>query len=90
MSTLLIGYDLLRPRQEYGPLIQRLKTMGSWWHCLDSTWLLKTTLTTVQVRDQLMGLLDPNDRLLVIDVSGRARAWVGFSEECASWLRNNV
>ena len=40
MALLLIGYDLTRPGQNYPGLIEGIKELGSWWHCLDSTWLL--------------------------------------------------
>lgn len=90
MATLLIGYDLNRPVQNYAELIEKIKTYGLWWHCLDSTWLIKTTLTAAQVRDELMRLIDQNDELLVIDVTGRMWAAYGFDKQCGDWLANNI
>jgi hypothetical protein len=90
MSTLLVGYDLNKPGQQYAPLIEKLKGLGGWWHCLDSTWLISTTLTPVQLRDQLKPLIDVSDELLVIDVSGDQAAWRGFETKCSDWLVQNL
>lgn len=44
VPTLLIGYDLNAPGQDYGDLIEAVKASGARWHYLDSTWLVKTSL----------------------------------------------
>jgi hypothetical protein len=90
LRTLLVGYDLNKPIQNYGPLIARLKAFEVWWHCLDSTWLLKTDLTAVNVRDALRPLIDASDELLVLDVTSDPWAWIGFSGDCGAWFSNNM
>ena len=87
MATILIGYDLNRPAQNYEGLIDKIKGYGAWWHHLDSTWLVKTSKTPVQIRDDLVRIIDQNDELLVMDVSGDARAWHGFDASGSKWLR---
>lgn len=89
MATYLIGYDLNRPGQNYNELFEAIKAIGSWWHCLDSTWLVKSTLTAAQIRDIISPHMDGNDRLLVAAMSGEA-AWVGFSQDCSEWLKKNL
>ncbi len=90
MNTILVGYDLNKPGKDYATLIARLKSYGTWWHHLDSTWLLKTSLTAVQVRDQLKLLMDSSDELLVINVTGDAAAWNGFNQKGSDWLKQNL
>lgn len=51
MGTLLIGYDLDKPDQDYSDLIAAIKKLGAWWHHLDSTWLVKSDLTPKEARD---------------------------------------
>jgi len=88
MSTLLIGYDL-NNQKNYDGLIESIKSLGKWWHYLDSTWLVVTTQTPKEVRDRLNAYLDSDDELLVIDVTGRSRAWNGgFVESAQNWLSN--
>lgn len=91
MAKYMIGYDLIKPGQDYSDLFEAIKQLAqTWWHCLDSTWIVKTTLTVAQVRDQLQRHIDANDRLLVAELTG-VLAWTGsFTEECSNWLRQNM
>jgi hypothetical protein len=34
--------------------------------------------------------MDKNDELLVVNVTGDAAAWQGFTEKGQEWLRNNI
>jgi hypothetical protein len=92
MSTksLLIGYDLNQPGQDYSSLTKEIKELGSnWWHHLDSTWIVRTTKTVVEVRDLLRQHIDASDELLVVDLAGNG-AWWGFNEKGSSWLKENI
>lgn len=90
MPTLLVGYDLNRPGQDYTDLIASIKQAGAWWHHLDSTWLVKTSLSTTQLRDRLSGFLNAGDKLLVVDVTGDFWAGTGFAPRAYDWIRNNM
>lgn len=90
MATLMVGYDLKKPGQDYEELIQKLNSFPTHWHCLDSTWFVVESMTPTQLRDALSPLIDGNDALIVLDVSGDAGAWTGFSDQCSAWLVNNV
>lgn len=87
MATKLIAYDLNAPGQRYNDLIDAIKKLGLWWHHLDSTWLVKTSKTSVEVRDELKKYIDTGDELLVVDVTGDNRAWSGFNESGSKWLK---
>lgn len=89
MASILITYDLRAPGRNYNELYEGIKALGSWWHCLDSNWIVSTNLTTVQVRDRLAVYLDGNDKLLVVALAGQG-AWVGFDKECSDWLAQNL
>lgn len=90
VNTLMIGYDLIKPGKDYADVIAAIKHVSqTWWHCLDSTWIVKTNNTAEQVRDVLLQHVDANDRLLVATLSAPA-AWAHFSQECGDWLKNNL
>ena len=89
MKTYLIGYDLMKQGQDYNALIEEIKKIDDWWHCLDSTWIIKTNLTAEQIRDRLIPKIDSNDKLLVVRLRQEA-AWIGFQKECSDWLKNNL
>ena len=90
MKSYMIGYDLMSPGQDYQRLFDAIKAVGKgWWHCLDSTWIVKSDNTAEEIRDYLKPHIDSNDRLLVAHLSGEA-AWTGFDKDCSDWLRNTL
>jgi hypothetical protein len=64
MKAYLVSYDLDKPGQDYTKLIDRIKQYGAV-RVLKSQWALGTTLTAVQLRDDLKDYIDSNDRMLV-------------------------
>lgn len=90
MNTLLVAYDLNKTGQNYDDLIDALKSYSKWWHYLDSTWLIRTSGSAVNVRDDLKKHIDSNDELLVINVTGDAAAWAGFSAKASQWMKDNL
>jgi hypothetical protein len=90
MRTLLVGYDLNKPGQAYPQLWNKLESYPGYWHHLDSTWLIRAELTAVELRDELKQFLDISDELLVIDVTSKAAAWLGFNQRGSDWIHKNL
>ncbi|MEI6191079.1 MAG: hypothetical protein WCP24_01755, partial [bacterium] len=65
-----------------------LKSIGPWWHYLDSTWIVKSTLTPQQIYQRIgPGLLLQNDFILVIEiVPGNKFGWL--PQEAWNWINN--
>lgn len=93
MAAVLIGYDLnkeKKSRDGYAALIDAIKkNFASRWHCLDSTWIVITDKTSVQVHDLLKPHIDVDDELFVVKLT-RDAAWTGFTKNCSDWLKNNL
>lgn len=89
MKTYLIGYDLNKEGQNYNNLIAEIKKLGNWWHCLDSTFIIKSNNLSSVIRDHLSKFIDKNDKLLVARLTGEA-AWAGFDNDCSKWLNENL
>jgi hypothetical protein len=71
MPIQMISYDLQKPGRSYPGLFDAIKRIGTgWWHCLESVWLVETTLASTQVRDTLQQYVDANDRILVAALGG--------------------
>ena len=88
MSSKIIEYDLRQPDRDYDALYKAIKDYGTWAHVTESTWLIKTDETCVQVGDKLLELIDSNDRLFVGELTGKA-AW--HNTICKSqFLKDNV
>jgi len=88
-KSYLIVYDLNKSGQDYTTLIEKIKKPGNWWHCLDSTFIVKSSSTASLIRDHLKKFIDSNDELLILRLNGEG-GWMGFKKECSDWLRKNL
>jgi len=87
-NLFMVCYDLNSPGQDYEPLIEQIKSYGTWWHHLDSTWIIKSTMSAAEIRDHLSKYIDTNDELLIVRF-GIEWAGKGFDEKGFTWLKNN-
>jgi len=92
MNTLIISYDLNKQGQNYKDLYDGIKTLasGAPWHCLDSTWIIKSLFTPEDACRFLEKTIDKNDKLLVVQTSDHLGAWTGFDTACSDWLKANL
>ena len=81
---LLITYDLKQPGQNYAALYEEIKKAGTWWHHLESTWIIETELTPKQWYESLAPHLDKNDHILVVQVA--RNYWGYLPKEAWEWL----
>jgi len=68
----IVSYDLIK-RKDYPELIARLKQYTSL-KILLSVWLVRTTWTAQETRDDLMGYIDADDRIFVGTMT-KTTAW---------------
>lgn len=87
-KSYLIGYDLKTPG-DYPELIETIKHFANWWHHLDSTWIVKSSLDIEEIRNKLEAHIGKKDELLVVSLTGEG-AWAGFSEKGSDWLLKNL
>lgn len=81
-----ISYDLKRPGQNYNALYEATKGCGDWWHYLESTWLIDTSLTALSIWQRLAPRVDQNDRVLVIGVTKDHQGWL--PKESWEWINS--
>src|SRR6185437_14650938 len=74
MSLYQISYDL-RKQRNYDALYERIKAYGNWCHALESSWVISTPQSAVQVRDNLRQVLDSDDGLLVPPLRPGCLVW---------------
>jgi hypothetical protein len=91
LATLLIAYDIHPSGGEaYQNLINVIKSLGNWWHHLETIWIVQSDQTPGQIRDQLKSYIGHKDQLLVVDISGDRADWFGVNEMGNAWLRANI
>ena len=74
MYSYIVAYDLCKPDRDYQSLYEMLRSFPHWGKMTESVWCIVSPLSHKEVRDNLMGCLDSNDRLLVVETGHRA-AW---------------
>jgi hypothetical protein len=94
MAVLAICYDINKEGAAYSAankvVTDKIKaSFTNWWHHLDSTWLVVTDKSPLDVANIIWGVMDSNDELLVIPV-GKAAAWGGFNARGRQWLKDNL
>src|SRR3984885_181207 len=91
MATVLIAYDIHPPEGEaYENLTEKIRSLGAWWHHLETTWIVKSIQTPGEIRDQLRANIGSDDQLLVIDISGDRAEWAGVNDAGSKWLKESV
>lgn len=91
MKVYLISYDLDLPelRQDYETLTAYIKSHTYWAKPLHSVWFIKTTKGVAEVRDEIKGIMDSGDKVLVMEVK-RTWATFGISEKVTGWMKRNI
>ena len=87
MNTIMVEYDLMFPGQKYEAISKYIK-QHSWAKPLASCWLIRTAKSAERVRDDVLALIDANDKLLVTDVTGDEMAWYGLSPDVSEWIKS--
>lgn len=86
----LVIYDLKQPGRNYTPLYDTLKLAASWWHYLESAWILASPLTIEDWQQRIRGAIDMNDLFLIIRLD-RPLAYTGWLPQKAwEWIQQNV
>ena len=91
VSSILIAYDVHPARGEaYHELVEAIQSLGTWWHHLETVWIVQCTDTPGEIRDKLKSHIGNEDQLLVIDISGDTAGWVGVNDAGSKWLTSNI
>lgn len=69
-----ISYDLRNPGRKYDDLYVYLEKFSDYAKINESFWIVSSDKTSATIRDDLLKLLDVNDRVFVTDYSGTC-AW---------------
>lgn len=74
----LITYTLKTPGWNYTGFFTALQSLGTWWHYLDSTWIIKNSIYTPQQMHAILGPhLSRNDFILIVEiVPGNKNGWL--------------
>lgn len=87
MAVYSITYDLIKTK-DYNRVIKGIEYIsgGNWAKPTMSQWLIYSTRTAEQVRDYLLGCIDTDDRLFVLEIDKNSWASWNVSKEVTDWF----
>lgn len=88
MSSFLISYDLIA-NKDYAELYEAIKSYSSFAHILESVWIIKSTDSAVNIRDNLKSYIDSDDKLFVAKLDGES-AWINLPTKISNWMKQNI
>jgi CRISPR/Cas system-associated endoribonuclease Cas2 len=85
----LITYDLNTEGKDYNALYDKIKSLGQWFHPLESVWFLQSSLYGVDtISEQLRTVMDNNDHILVVNITNQShQGWL--PKTAWEWLREH-
>lgn len=90
----VVSYDL---RGEVGPedytrIANALRTAPEFCRALWSFWVVGTPLSPVEIINRLiaMGVIDSNDGVVVLEITGRGDFFGAKPPEVAEWLQSHI
>jgi hypothetical protein len=87
MRTVLITYDLNAPGQNYNKVLEVIRSYPRWARLGTSAYEVGTYESVTTVRDNLLRVMNANDTVFVVDVTGMPAAWHGLPSDVGDWLR---
>lgn len=83
----LITYDLKLER-DYSKLYEAIKNLGVCWRHLRSVWIVKSTYDPKTIANYLRKFIDEDDKLFVVDITGKEKdGWL--DKQAWDWFTTN-
>jgi hypothetical protein len=84
----LISYDLRKPGRDYTSLHNAIKSAPTWWHYIESTWIIKTEKSIEDWYNKIRATTDSNDSFIIVDITKQNRqGWL--PQKAWEWIREN-
>lgn len=91
LPSILVAYDIHPPKGEaYENLIDAIRSLGAWWHHLETVWIVQCAHTPAEIRERLKSYIGSEDQLLIVDISGDVAGWAGVNDTGSKWLAQNI
>lgn len=89
MALYQVSYDLRKVRDQFA-LHERIRSYGTYARVLEASWIIRTDQSADQIRDYLAEVMDQDDGLLVVKLTGEA-GWKGLKDDryggTSKWIK---
>ena len=88
MMLYAINYDLKKDQgKDYNDLYEVIKSVGVWWHYLESTWIVETDKNSEEIWKIIEKIKDKEDHFLIIKLENEKQGWL--PKKAWEWLNKN-
>lgn len=88
-NNLIVSYDLHQPGQDYTPVIEAIKDLGSWAKIHRSVWYVSSDFSASEAVNKVWPTMDRNDSLFVVDATNKNAAWQNLSNEVSDFIKSH-
>lgn len=88
-SFYIIAYDLHPPGQNYKQVEEKINQLEETCKILNTTWIVKTNLTTKEIKKHLLGAYDANDKIFIARIDLPLSAW-HLDPEDSRWIKAQI
>ena len=90
MNTLFITYTLEDYDDTYKKISKQLKSYSNWAKLFQRAWIIQTTKSTRQVRDELAEVIENKGKIVVINITDSGWATYKINSEITKWMKENI
>lgn len=87
MASFIVSYDLIA-NKNYDELYEAIRNYKTYAHVLESVWIIKSSTSSSDIRDNLKSYMDSDDKLFVAKLNGES-AWRNLDKEISDWIHKN-
>ena len=87
-NNLFVSYDLMKADKNYDAVIGAIKKLGSWAKVHYSLWYVRSELNPSDAAKLVWDVMDPNDRLLIVDAKNNVAAWYNLDREVSEFIKD--
>ena len=90
MSTFLVTYTLDDSTESYNEISSRLKRYPNWAKLFARVWMIKTSHSSKEVRDELSDAIEGKGKIVVINITDSAWATYKVQGNILDWMKENI
>jgi hypothetical protein len=87
-NNLFVNYDLIKTK-DYPAVHEAIKSLGNWAKVTESNWYVNSNYSATQALEIIRKKTDSDDKLIIIDTTNNAVAWVNLPSEVEEHIKSN-
>jgi hypothetical protein len=87
-NNLFVTFDVHDTSREASLILSAIEELGQAVRIFSFLWYVRSNLSASEAAERVWDVMDPQDRLLVIDASRQEVASLNLDELCVQWMTN--